>query len=65
VRRPAVLERDHLVEDRLETAREEQSHHVIELAPVGHRGADDVDLLPEHERSVASKTAFAHWGFVV
>jgi len=34
----------------LEPAREEQSHHVVELAPVGHRGADDVDLLPEHER---------------
>jgi hypothetical protein len=37
-------------EDRLEPAREEQSHHVVELTPVLHRGADDVDLLPEHER---------------
>src|SRR5207245_289716 len=29
---------------------EEEVHDVVELLPVGHRGADDVHLLPEHER---------------
>src|SRR5262245_28062497 len=38
LRRRAVLERDHLVDGRLEPAREEQSHQVVELTPVGHRG---------------------------
>src|SRR5574341_2695152 len=43
----AVLEGDDLVHDRLEAPREEQAHHVVELLPVRHRRAEDVDLLPE------------------
>src|SRR5690242_7361331 len=36
--RGAVLERNHLVDDRLEPAREELAHDVVELLAVGHRG---------------------------